>query len=68
LKRRFPVIEANQDIAIKAYMEASVKMTAGAVDIRYKNIKTKKIVKVRMIIAPVGFGGHVCTTNFFSKV
>ena len=62
------VIEADQDIVIKAYMEASEKMTAGAVEVRFKNIKTEKILKVRMIIAPIGFGGHVFTAHFFSKV
>jgi hypothetical protein len=62
------VIEADQDIVIKAYMDASEKLTASAVEVRFKNIKTEKTIKARMIIAPVGFGGHVFTAHFFSKI
>jgi hypothetical protein len=62
------VIEADQDAVIKAYMDASEKMTAGAVEVRFKNIKTEKTTKVRMIIAPVGFGGHVFTAHYLSKI
>ena len=62
------VIEADQDIVIKAYVEASEKMMAGAVEVRFKNVKTEKILKVRMIIAPIGFGGHVFIAHYFSKI
>jgi hypothetical protein len=62
------VIEADQDIVIKAYMEASEKMTASTVEVKFKNVKTEKIIKIRMIIAPVGFGGHVFTAHYLSKI
>jgi hypothetical protein len=43
-------------------------MVASCVEVRAKNIKTEKIVKTRMLIAPIGYGGHVLTAHFFSKV
>ncbi len=62
------VVEEDQQSVIDAYMNASEKMVASAIEVRMKNIKTGKIVKTRMIIAPVGHAGHVFTAHFFSKV
>ena len=62
------VVEEDQQSVINAYMNASEKMVASAVEVRVKNIKTGKIVKTRMIIAPVGHAGHVFTAHFFSKI
>ncbi len=62
------VVEEDQQGVINAYMNASEKMVASAVEVRVKNVKTGKIVKTRMIIAPVGHAGHVFTTHFFSKI
>ena len=62
------VVEEDQKIVIKAYMNASEKMLASAVEVKVKNVATGKIVKTRMIIAPVGHAGHVFTAHFFSKI
>jgi hemolysin-activating ACP:hemolysin acyltransferase len=62
------VVEEDQQSVINAYMNASEKMVASAIEVRVKNIKTGKIVKTRMIIAPVGHAGHVFTVHFFSKI
>jgi carbohydrate-binding DOMON domain-containing protein len=62
------VVEEHQQSVINAYMNASEKMVASAIEVRVKNIKTGKIVKTRMIIAPVGHAGHVFTVHFFSKI
>lgn len=62
------VVEEDQESVITAYMNASEKMAAGTVDVRMKNVKTGKIVKYRMIVAPVGHAGHVFTAHFFSKI
>jgi hypothetical protein len=62
------VIEEDQQSVIDVYMKASEKMVAGTVDVRFKNVKTGKIVKTRMIIAPVVDAGHVFTAHFFSKI
>ena len=62
------VVEEDQQSVINAYMNASEKMVASAIEVRVKNVKTGKIVKTRMIIAPVGHAGHVFTAHFFSKI
>ncbi len=61
-------VEEDQQSVINAYMNASEKMAASAIEVRAKNVKTGKIMKTRMIIAPVGHAGHVFTAHFFSKV
>ena len=62
------IAEEDQQSVINAYVNASEKMMASAIDVRAKNIKTGKIVKARMIVAPVGHAGHVFTAHFFSKI
>jgi len=62
------VVEEDQQSVINAYTNASEKMVASAIEVRVKNVKTDKIVKTRMIIAPVGHAGHVFTVHFFSKI
>ena len=62
------VVEEDQQSVINAYMNASEKMVASAIEVRAKNVKTGKIMKTRMIIAPVGHAGHVFTVHFFSKI
>lgn len=62
------VVEEDQQSVINAYMNASEKMVASATEVRVKNVKTGKIVKTRMIIAPVGHAGHVFTAHFFNKI
>ena len=62
------VVEEDQQSVINAYVNASEKMMASGIEVRVKNIKTGKIVKTRMIIAPVGHAGHVFTVHFFSKI
>ena len=62
------VVEEDQQGVIDAYMNASEKMIASGLEVRLKNIKTRKIVKTRMIVTPVGHEGHVFTTHFFDKV
>ena len=62
------VVEEDQQSVINAYTNASEKMVASDIEVRVKNVETDKIVKTRMIIAPVGHAGHVFTVHFFSKI
>jgi hypothetical protein len=62
------VIEEDQQSVIDAYVKASEKMVASSSEVRMKNVKTGKIIKTRMVIAPVGHAGHVFTTHFFTKI
>jgi hypothetical protein len=62
------VTEEDQQSVINAYMNASEKMVAGAIEVRMMNVKTNVIIKTKMIIAPVGHAGHVFTAHFFSEI
>jgi hypothetical protein len=62
------VLEEDQQSVIDAYMNASEKMAASCIEVRVKHIKTGKILKTRMVIAPVGHAGHVFTAHFISKI
>ncbi len=62
------VVEDDQQKVIDAYVSASEKMVASVIDTRMKNVKTGKILKTRMITAPVVHAGHVFTAHFFSKI
>jgi hypothetical protein len=61
-------VEEDQQSVIDAYVNASEKMIASAVEVRVKNIKTDKILKTRMIIVPISHAGHVFTAHFLSKI
>jgi hypothetical protein len=61
------VLEEDQQSVIDAYMTASEKMVASAIDVRVKNVKTGKTVKTRMVTAPIGHAGHVFNAHFFNK-
>ena len=62
------VVEQDRQSVINAYVNASEKMLASAIEVRVKHVKTGKIVKTRMIIAPIAHAGHVFTAHFLSKV
>jgi len=62
------VVEEDQQGVIDAYMKASEKMVASAIEVKVKNIKTGNIFKTQMIIAPIGHTGHVFTAHFLSKI
>ena len=62
------IMENDQDTVIKAYMDASEKMLASAVEVSAKNIKTEKVIRLKMVIAPIGYAGHVFTVHFFTKI
>jgi hypothetical protein len=62
------VVEADQPAVISAYENATEKMLAGCLDVRVKHIKTGRIIKTKMIIAPlIDSGRHVFSIHFFSK-
>jgi hypothetical protein len=62
------VVEEDQQSVIDAYTKASEKMDASALDVRVKNIKTGKITKTRLVLAPIGHGGHIFAAHFFTKI
>ena len=62
------VVEADQEKVIVAYGDASEKMAASCIDVRFKNVNTGKVVKARMVTVPIVFNGHVFTAHFMSQV
>ena len=62
------VVEQDQQSVINAYMNASKKIVASTIEVRMKHVKSGKIVKTRMIVAPIGHAGHIFTAHFFTKI
>ena len=62
------VIEEDQGNVIAAYENASEKMIASEIGVRVKNVKSGKIIKTRMILAPIAYSGHIFVMHFFNRV
>ena len=62
------VDEASQQAVISAYEKATEEFVASSLDIVVKNVKTNKLVKTRMIMAPMVYEGHVFAIHFLSKI
>ena len=63
------MVEEDQASAISAYENASEKMVASCLDIRFKNIKTGKTIKTRLIMVPVTYSGeHIFVLHFLSRI
>jgi hypothetical protein len=62
------VIKADQDKVVAAYENASEKLVASSLDITLKKVKTKEIIKTRMIMAPTAYQGHNFVIHFLSKL
>jgi len=58
------VLEEDQQLVIDAYGKASEKLIASKLEIRFKNIKTGKIIKAGLVMAPIVFSGHVFVMHF----
>jgi hypothetical protein len=58
------VVEKDQEKVIEAYTQASEKLTAGKLEISFKNVKTGKIVKASLVMVPIVFSGHVFVMHF----
>ena len=61
------VVEDDQDAVVLAFRNATDKLVASQIDVRLRNVKTKKIVKTTMIEVPMAFSGHVYALKIFSK-
>lgn len=62
------VDEASRDDVVAAYEKATEKFMASSLDIALRNVKTNKLIKVRMIIAPMVYMGHVLAVHFLSQI
>jgi hypothetical protein len=62
------VLEEDQGNVVAAYENASEKMIASELGVRIKNVKNGKIIKTRVILAPIAFSGHIFVMHFISQV
>jgi hypothetical protein len=62
------VVEKDQQPVIEAYENSQSKMAADCLDVRFKNVKTGKIMKARMVIVPIAFEGHLMSMHFFKEI
>jgi hypothetical protein len=58
------VVKKDQPKVIDAYTKASEELTAGKLEISFKNVKTEKLIKTNLIMAPIIFSGHVFVIHF----
>ena len=62
------VIESNQPAVISAYENATEKFEASTINVAFKHIKTGARIKIKMIMVPMAYDGHVFTVQFLSKI
>ncbi len=62
------VIEKDQPGVIKAYTRASENLEASSLPVTFKNVKTEKLIKTRVFMAPILFEGHVFVIFFIDKI
>jgi sugar diacid utilization regulator len=62
------VDEADQDKVIAAHEKATEQFMASCLDIAFRNVKTNKLTKARMIKAPMVYQGHVFEIHFLSEI
>ena len=58
------VVEKDQQIVIDAYTKASEELIASKLEIKFKNVKTGKIIKSGLVMVPIMYGGHVFVMHF----
>jgi PAS domain-containing protein len=61
------IVEEDQTAVVKAYTDASENLVASETEVRFKNVRTGRTTKARMIMAPVAFQGHTFVLHFLSK-
>jgi PAS domain-containing protein len=62
------VIEEDQKAVISAYQRAVEKFMADSLDVAMRNVKNNKLVKTRMIVAPMAYQGHIFSIHFLNQL
>jgi hypothetical protein len=62
------VVEKDQPRVIKAYTRASENLEAVSVPATFKNVKTGKLLKARVFMAPLVYQGHVLAIEFVEEI
>jgi len=62
------VVKKDQQPVIDAYENTMNTLSANSIDLRFKNVKTGKIVKANMIMMPIAYEGHLMSIHFFREL
>jgi hypothetical protein len=62
------VVEKDQQAVMDAYANASEKLIASKLAIRFKNVKTGKIAKVDLVMVPIEFDKHIFVMHFLQPI
>jgi hypothetical protein len=62
------VDEADQKAVISAFEKAAEKFMASSLDVSLRNVKTNKLIKTKVIMAPTVYQGHVFVIHFLSEI
>jgi nitrogenase molybdenum-iron protein alpha/beta subunit len=62
------VVEEDQKAVISAYQKAVEKFMADSLDVSMRNVKNNKLVRTRMIVAPMAYQGHIFTIHFLNQI
>jgi hypothetical protein len=61
------VVEKDQQKVIDAFTNASEKLMASNIKIKFSNVKTQEIVEVGVTMVPIAFSGHIFVMHFLEK-
>ena len=61
------IIEKDQSKVVKAYENAMKKMIASDMEAGVRNVKTGKLTKVKIILVPITYKGHLFALYFVSS-
>ena len=62
------VEEESRQAVISAYYNAVEKLVASSLEVTVRNVKTRELIKTRMILVPIAYGGHVLALHFLSRI
>lgn len=62
------VVEEDQDALVAAYENTMAKLVASSLAVSVKNVKTKRRIKMQLVLVPIAYAGHLFAIEFFNKV
>jgi carbohydrate-binding DOMON domain-containing protein len=62
------VVEEDQDAVVAAYENTMAKLVASSLAVSVKNVKTKRRIKMQLVLVPIAYAGHLFAIEFFNKV
>lgn len=62
------VVEEDQDALVAAYENTMAKLVASSLAVSVKNVKTKRRIKMQLVLVPITYAGHLFAIEFFNKV